>query len=176
MMEKGYNGAGLKEILERASVPKGSFYNFFRSKEEFGVAIVEAFADWYATLLKDGLTDRRRPALSRLKTFFAAMRDHHAAAAGGCCLVAKLGTEVAELSPLIRSALKSSSDQWLAVIAQCLREAQAKKELAPDHDPEALAGFLHDAWEGALIRSKIEKNVKPLDAFLHHVFGRLLRS
>ncbi|OUS39938.1 TetR family transcriptional regulator, partial [Oleispira antarctica] len=29
----GYHGTGIKQILDEVSVPKGSFYNFFASKE-----------------------------------------------------------------------------------------------------------------------------------------------
>jgi TetR/AcrR family transcriptional repressor of nem operon len=32
---------GLSELLKTAEVPKGSFYHYFRSKEAFGVALLE---------------------------------------------------------------------------------------------------------------------------------------
>src|ERR1700709_2841321 len=46
--EKGYHGTGVKDIVERADVPKGSFYNYFDSKEAFGAAISRHYADGQA--------------------------------------------------------------------------------------------------------------------------------
>ena len=36
IIQKSYHGCGLKEILATAGVPKGSFYHYFKSKEDFG--------------------------------------------------------------------------------------------------------------------------------------------
>jgi TetR/AcrR family transcriptional repressor of nem operon len=42
---KGFSAVGLNEILQAAEVPKGSFYHYFKSKEQFGEALLEAFFD-----------------------------------------------------------------------------------------------------------------------------------
>ena len=176
MTEKGYHGVGLKEILDSAHVPKGSFYNYFPSKEAFGAAIVEAFAAQNAAHIRTSLSDRRVPADKRLRQFYQTLRDgHKARESKGCCLVAKLGSEVSELSPIIRSALKSACAQWLVLVAQCIRDGQIEGVFASDIDSEALARFLHDAWEGALIRAQIEQSSAPLDNFIQHIFEHLLK-
>jgi TetR/AcrR family transcriptional repressor of nem operon len=36
LMGQGYHGTGLQEILDAVNIPKGSFYNYFGSKENFG--------------------------------------------------------------------------------------------------------------------------------------------
>ena len=177
MTEKGYHGVGLKEILDSAHIPKGSFYNYFPSKEAFGAAIVEEFAAQNTVQIRTALSDRRISADKRLRQFYQTLRDQHKERRSkGCCLVAKLGSEVSELSPVIRSALKSACGQWLVLVAQCIRDGQIEGVFAPEIDPEALARFLHDAWEGALIRAQIEQSSAPLDNFLQHVFERLLKG
>ena len=40
-MQRGFTRMGLSELLKTAEVPKGSFYHYFRSKEAFGVAMLE---------------------------------------------------------------------------------------------------------------------------------------
>ena len=38
--KKGFTAVGIKQILDTAGVPKGSFYHYFESKEAFGEAII----------------------------------------------------------------------------------------------------------------------------------------
>jgi len=40
---QGFNATGLKQILQVAGIPKGSFYFYFKSKEDFGLAIIDYF-------------------------------------------------------------------------------------------------------------------------------------
>jgi TetR/AcrR family transcriptional repressor of nem operon len=47
MTNKGYTAMGLSEVLTTAGVPKGSFYHYFRSKEEFGQALLEEYFQEY---------------------------------------------------------------------------------------------------------------------------------
>ena len=42
-LQRGFTGMGLSEMLALAEVPKGSFYHYFRSKEAFGVALLERY-------------------------------------------------------------------------------------------------------------------------------------
>ena len=35
MTRRGYHGTGVQEIVQAAGIPKGSFYHYFASKEDF---------------------------------------------------------------------------------------------------------------------------------------------
>ncbi len=174
--EKGYHGCGLKEILDAAGVPKGSFYHYFKSKEDFGVAVIEDFMARYANKLAKDLTDRSRPALQRLHDKFASAKQWYAERGyEQTCLVAKLGMDVASMSPSMQAALKCGMDQWKAVYARCLREAQAEGDLDASWDPDALAAFLLDAWEGVAVQTQIARDTKAIQNFLTIVFDRVLK-
>ena len=45
LSEHGYHGTGLKQILDAAAVPKGSFYHYFRSKDHYGAQVLEHYTD-----------------------------------------------------------------------------------------------------------------------------------
>ena len=45
MFLNGYNGTGVKDIVEAAGIPKGSFYNYFESKEDFALQATAVPAD-----------------------------------------------------------------------------------------------------------------------------------
>ena len=60
MLEKGYTNTGIQEVLLKAGVPKGSFYHYFASKEEFALAIIESFDTAYVGKLVKVLRNARR--------------------------------------------------------------------------------------------------------------------
>ena len=47
IVRQGFNATGLSDILATAGVPKGSFYYYFESKDDFGLAIIDDFANEY---------------------------------------------------------------------------------------------------------------------------------
>ena len=65
---KGYHATGLQEILNAAKVPKGSFYNYFKSKEDFGLEVIDYFTNFFSDLCETVLKDASRSPLERLET------------------------------------------------------------------------------------------------------------
>ncbi|MEM1158298.1 MAG: TetR family transcriptional regulator C-terminal domain-containing protein [Verrucomicrobiota bacterium] len=174
--EKSYHGAGLSEILKTAEVPKGSFYHYFKSKEDFAVSVVERSSEQHMEHMKQFLSDRSLKPLERIYGYFEMLRSHYREnGAKRTCLVAKLALEVCQLSPLLRAAVKSTYDQWAVILAQTVREAQAAGAICEMHDPDALASVLINSWEGATIRMQIEGHIKPLDDFFQVVIEEGLK-
>lgn len=172
---RGFHHTGLKEIVEAAGVPKGSFYFYFKSKEDFGLALIDHYAQsLYESSQLNGDTPEE-PALARLRKAFEAHRDIRASQGceGGCPL-GNLAQEMSDLSPRMRERLQKALNAIVANIASLLREARERGEVPGDLDPEQTAGFILDAWEGALLRMKTEKSVEPVDRFLRVVFGKIL--
>ena len=64
---KGYNDTGIQEIIDKADLPKGSFYNFFKSKEDFGLLVIDYFMEFYAKILTKYLADKSLPPLERIR-------------------------------------------------------------------------------------------------------------
>ena len=173
--EKSFNSCGLAEILARAGVPKGSFYHYFASKEDFGVALIEKETAEYLTELRPILSDRRRSPLERLRAVFTDGREEcRKNGAARRCLIPKLALETGQLSDTVHAAVKSAYDQWSALLAQVIREAQAAGQIGRGHDPERLANVLVMLWEGATLRMQIDRSLQPVDAFLAFVFDSLL--
>ena len=54
---KGFNYTGIQEILNAAKVPKGSFYNYFKSKEDFGLQIIDYFLAHFTRIAQKTLED-----------------------------------------------------------------------------------------------------------------------
>jgi TetR/AcrR family transcriptional repressor of nem operon len=173
--DKSFNSCGLSEILSLAKVPKGSFYHYFQSKEDFGVALIEKASEEFVEVLRPILSDRKKSPLQRLRALFELNREHCVEnGAARQCLIPKLALETSQLSEPVHAAVKCAYDEWCALLARVLREAQAAGEVSKKRDPERLASLLVMFWEGATIRMQIDRSIRPLDDFLDFVFDTLL--
>ena len=177
IVAKSYNGCGLNEILGAAGVPKGSFYHYFKSKEGFGVAVIERSADEHAERMKGYFSDRSLSPMARIRSFYEMVRNYYADNGPTReCLIAKLALETAQLSEPMRAAIKCGFDHWSALHAKVIREAQAAGEIDTEASPEAMANILINAWEGATIRMQIDRDVTALDEFLAITLDRVLAT
>lgn len=173
--KKGFNGCGLSEVLTLAEVPKGSFYHYFASKEEFGVAVIESARDEHLAEMRPLLGDRRLSPRARLRAIFEKAKAECAATGPTVeCIIPKLALETASLSEPVHAAVKCAYQQWSALLAQVIREGQATGEIERKHDADRLANVLVMLWEGAAIRMQIERSIAPLDDFQAFVFDTLL--
>jgi TetR/AcrR family transcriptional repressor of nem operon len=173
---QGFHRTGLKEILDAAGVPKGSFYFYFPSKEDFGLALIEFYAQVTGERAREILGDAATSPLVRLARFFAMARERMDER--GCergCPIGNLAQELSDLSPAMREALSLVLRHMARNLSRVLAEAVAAGEVAADLDPERTASFILDAWEGAILRMKAEKNTEPLLRFEDFVLNRLLR-
>lgn len=174
---KSFNSCGLAEILRSAGVPKGSFYHYFSSKEDFGVALIERANEEYVQLLSPIVSDRRRSPVERLRAVFELSREECLAnGAARECLITKLALETSQLSEPVHAAVKCSYDQWSALLAKVIREGQAAGDISRKNDPDRLANVLVMLWEGATIRMNIDRSPQPIDDFLAFVFDSLLKD
>ena len=91
------------------------------------------------------------------------------------CILGKLSLEIADPSDMIQSLLQLSFSDWQADIAHVLQEAIERADLLKSTNPEALAAFLLNSYQGALLRSKADRSSKPLDTFMSFAFHHLLK-
>lgn len=173
--EGGYTATGIKDIVDAAHVPKGSFYNYFKNKEAFGREAVDFYFDSGLPKLRELLGDENTPPLERLRNYFAARaRGFRAAGYARGCLLGNFSLEVADHSPLIRERLAVHFQTWSDLIESCIEQAQAAGAIRNQMPAALLAQFLLNSWEGALLRMRAEKSDAPLNQFIEVVFGSLL--
>lgn len=168
MLRKGYNGTGVQEITRSAGVPKGSFYHYFESKEDFAVQALHFYylprLERFACALKDDDVSPRE----RILRFYRDLVGHFAnqAEPSSQCFIGSLCHEMADESQPIGCAASAVFNRSSELLADCLEQARAAGELAADQDPDALAAFIGAAWEGALLRMKLDRQVAPLRVFI----------
>lgn len=164
---RGFAASGVKDITDTAGVPKGSFYAYFPSKEEFGAAILHHYwSDIEARLLPILAADEP-PARTRVIRFFRALTDDHEAQdflLG--CLVGNLSLELGGSSEPVRTELNRILRRWDDALAACVRSGQgAQGGIRTGVDADELASALIEAWEGAALRGKVIRSRVPYDRF-----------
>jgi TetR/AcrR family transcriptional regulator, transcriptional repressor for nem operon len=164
MLEKGFNGVGINEILKSVGVPKGSFYHWFASKEQFGVELLnhygtDAISHKRLWLLNQqtvpNALDRFIAYMEKMMTCFIEKDCHQV------CLIVKLSAEVSSWSDAMRHALEKFYAQGLALYQAVIEEGQAQGSIRKDLDARHAAAVIHDAWLGCYIRATVDRSVEP---------------
>ncbi len=155
---KGYNGTGVKEIVDAAEVPKGSFYNHFASKEAFVVEAIEKLAQQNLEKTELALTNPDIGPKQRILNYFESnfeMLKQNDFKSG--CLFGNLCLEMSDENESIRQATDKTMCQYTKLIANCLKEAKPTGSTATPDELCELAQFIHFSWEGAIMRMKGSK-------------------
>jgi TetR/AcrR family transcriptional regulator, transcriptional repressor for nem operon len=175
MQEKGYNNTGIMEVLQSVGVPKGSFYYYFESKEDFGLQIINHFDEAYSQRLGQYFDDKSLSPVQRLRSYCEDGRTRllEAQCRKGC-LIGNLSQEMADQSEVFRARLEQVMSKWRARFAECIKEAQEQGEICTRIDTVDLAEFFLSGWEGAVMRAKTTKNTGPQDAFIRVMFEHFL--
>jgi TetR/AcrR family transcriptional repressor of nem operon len=167
LTEQGFSVTGIDGILKRVGVPKGSFYHYFASKEQFGRAVLDSYAAYFARRLDRWLLDETLTPLERLAGFVQHSRAsmaRHGFRRG--CLVGNMGQEVSMLPEGFREQLEIIFQAWQSRLALCLDQAKTAGELPLHADCDELAAYFWIGWEGAVLRARLVQSDAPLNTFI----------
>jgi TetR/AcrR family transcriptional regulator, transcriptional repressor for nem operon len=86
------------------------------------------------------------------------------------CLLGGLGQELSGASEVFRRKIEGCLSEMADRMAVCLNEARQRGDIRADADTRLMASLLCDCWEGAALRSRMQRNAAPLDAMLDFYF------
>ncbi len=168
---KGYNGTSVNDIVKAAEVPKGSFYFYFDSKEDFVVKALNRYFNQMFAPAEEILNDVNVGPKQRLINFYEfrnnVMIDQMKCRLG--CLGSNIGNEMSEHSENIRNTILQLENRVKKNIVNVFIEAQDQKEIAATYNASDMVDFIEDAGKGALITMKEKQSAEPLDIFLKFV-------
>lgn len=160
---KGFSSVGLNEILQASGVPKGSFYHYFGSKEQYGQTLLQDYFDRYLASIDERLQAVSVPARERLMDYWQQwLQSQSAGCAEQKCLVVKLGAEVADLSDAMRTTLRDGTDEVVRRIASFIEQGVVDGSLPP-LEPLPTAQSLYQLWLGASLLGKLHRNNQALN-------------
>ena len=175
-LERGYSNSGIETILQAAGVPKGSFYHYFESKEDFGLKVLDHFAECFDGLMRQTLGDESLSPIQRFRRYFEGIADRFDE--DQCrkgCLVGNLSQELADHSEAFRIKLEEIFRRWEDRYTECLQSARDQGEIAPILPARESAELWLNGWQGAMLRAKSSRSSAPLRNFLDVMFRHILR-
>lgn len=176
LLERGYNDLGIQALLEATGTPKGSFYHHFKSKEDFALQVVDLYMTNVHAGLDACLNDQATPPLTRVRNFFETTREVYRSQGYLGCMLGGLGQELAGVNDLFRAKIDGCMAMIGDQIATCLGQAKDLGDIPADSDPRAMAKLLISCWEGAALRSRLQRSPAPLGEMLDFYFRAVVRS
>ena len=174
-LQRGFTAMGLSELLRVAKVPKGSFYHYFRSKEDFGVILLEQYYQQYTRLLTERFSQPIGNYRDKLLSYYQdslTLFCQQGKIAG--CLTVKLSAEVCDLSEDMRTTIAKGTSEIIALLADALERAREEQSLIFEGDSLSRAQIFYTLWLGANLHAKVSRSAMPLENALSHIRSLLI--
>lgn len=175
--DRGYGNTGIQDILKACGIPKGSFYNFFDSKEAFALESISFYSQGSINYLKHLDEDTSLSSKEKIKRFFIITNDQFKQE--NCrlnCLLLSLTTEISDENSPFAVSISNNIDQMKAYITKWIVDGQEQGLIKSDFDALVITDFLYDGFHGAITRMKYQQNRSALDHFETNTLGLFLNE
>src|SRR5580698_1337450 len=173
--QRGFGGSSVRDIVQAAGVPQGSFTNHFASKEAFGLEILERYWEMTSAAVTATLRNDALPPLRRLRAWVDGQLEYlRKDDMRRGCLYGNLSAEASEESEAIRTRVASVFAANQASVAYCLEAAIDAGELSRNTDVQELAGFIVSSLQGAILVAKAQRSPAAVERFERVLFQQLL--
>jgi TetR/AcrR family transcriptional repressor of nem operon len=165
MSVRGYHNTSLDDVLRESKVGKGNFYHYFRSKEELGYAILERIVQAFIREnLEPCFRDQGLDPIEQIHGFLdRVLETQRQRNCVGGCPMGNLASELSDLHEGFRQRLAQVFTLWREKLTQAVRRGQASGGLRGDFEPEGLAQFLVAGLEGAILMTKVTKEMQVME-------------
>jgi len=172
---QGYTATGVAEILARARANAGSFYYFFKTKEELLLAVLDFYIESLQPVVVEPVFSRIADPIERVFGILEFYRRNLLAT--GCsygCPIGRLALEIPEEQFRVHKRLADNFDGWTAAVEKCLEDARGR--LPKGTNLKALSQFVLTVMEGGVMQARAHREIGPFDASVEHLreYFRLL--
>ena len=175
MHVNGYHATSLDDVLRESGVGKGNFYYYFKSKEDLGYAILDRLVEaLIERTLEPCFSDAEAAPLGQIRCFLGrvleAQRERNCV---GGCFLGNLAAELSDVHEGFRTRLAEVFSAWRRRLTAALVEAQRRGDVVASCQPAQVAQFLVAALEGAILMSKVNKDISVMEQCVDEL-GRYL--
>lgn len=161
--EKGFNGVSVKEIVNEADILIGSFYNYFKSKEEFVLNLLDWYWIGWEKILQCSLQNKTLNSKERFcKLFDDSLERYAAKKYKQGCFAGMLAHELSDTNEKFAIKTEILFKQATSYYVEAIEQGKKEGLIDKNRDSQELAEFIFNAFEGALLRMKSAKEKRPL--------------
>ncbi|MCK9613096.1 MAG: TetR/AcrR family transcriptional regulator [Bacteroidales bacterium] len=177
MRQHGYQGASVDEIVKNLEIPKGSFYYYFKNKEDFALEVLEYYINIVEKRIERILTDPDISPKQRIIKLYSDNIDNYTNLGGTIYgnFAATLMLELGEKNQQISEVVMKFYENIKSLHIICLNQARKAGEIDRNADIEKITKLIVFSWEGAVLRANTLKNIKSLFVFRELVRDFLLK-
>lgn len=175
MLTQGYQPTSVDEIIATAGVSKGSFYHYFKSKEELGAAVAEEYLEAALKVIGTGSYQQVKDPLQRAFAFI----DHIEKSSPGLwnhgCMLGSFAIDLSDSHPTIAMCLKRLMEELESRITPLLEPIAAA--CCQDDAPTGreLANQMMAIVEGGIVMAKAHGDPNRISQAIHE-FRRYLNA
>jgi TetR/AcrR family transcriptional regulator, transcriptional repressor for nem operon len=157
-LARGYRATTVDAICEKAGLTKGSFYHFFDSKEELGLAVLDWSLQRGGKILANGPHREIADPVERALASLEHLADCSWELWSGGCLLGSFSLELAETNPRMQKAVsgmfQAVEDSFAEMLEPLVTHADGKQEPTAHELADQLLGIL----EGSIVLAKAHRD------------------
>lgn len=173
MRKNGYQGTSIDEIVNNLNIPKGSFYYYFKNKEDFTVEVLEYYISIVIRRIDKTLNDPNISPKQRIIKLYSDYIDNYTNFAGSVYgnFASNMLLDIGEKNHQIPDMVNNFFTEIKNLHINCLQQARRAGEIDRSQDVEKISKLIIYSWEGAILRANIANNIKSL-----FIFRELIRD
>lgn len=177
MREKGFQGTSIDELVGNLGIPKGSFYYYFKNKEDFAIEVLGYYIEIVLRKIEKTLSDVRISPKQRVIKLYSDYIDTYTNKGGTMYgnFASRLLKELSVKNDTVTNKVLEFFEHIRLMHVNCLQQARRAGEIDRSTDIEKVTKLIIYSWEGALLRMDTTGNIRSLFAFRELVRDYLLK-
>jgi TetR/AcrR family transcriptional repressor of nem operon len=169
MLRQGFTATTVDQICAEADLTKGSFFHYFKSKDEVGESALDYFHGKQQERFAGAKFNQLSDPLERihgLLDFITEMAGPGQPVRG--CLMGNLAQELAQTHPRIRARCDEKFSGFAGFIEATLREAKTKHRPNAKFDPKGVSLLFVSLLQGSMLVAKTRQDSALIADNLEH--------
>ena len=181
MLKKGFSSTSVEEICRAAKLTKGTFFHYFKSKEQLGKVVLERFCYNSRDMMEKSCCsqDKTTDPLKKVYNHLDLVVKMAKTPASKGCLLGILTQEMSDTCPSMREVFEDGFDEWARIFKKDLDAAKSQYAPRAGFDTQSLAEYFIAVVEGSQILTKakpsrkfMEKNMEHFKEYLKTLFKK----
>lgn len=170
----GYHATGVSLVLKTCNISKGTFYNYFESKEKYAVEVIKNYSLQIQKLIQTYMGFQSMPASKRLKRYFEQLaRINQGEGASLGCLLMNFMTELSGQDDMIAKVTNDEFEKWISLLIPTIEEAQQKRQITQKYSSKQIAFFIYSHQFGEFATMKSSRSIAKMDTSILLLFELL---